>query len=191
MRQGTNVALHTGPFGGQTEGFFEELRAREVERNARRFHESDHAQVERFSRALMRKVAALFIANLKRASLEEDDLDMAMAVARAVAPDGERDLDEVLHLYRGMEIADKAKARLAALIVQEKHTEAMIAYKPEREAYTLYDEARALEKGGDWKGAIEKYAAIGERFKESPVVERAARRTRICRVELAKAEKKE
>jgi glutamyl-tRNA reductase len=80
----------------QLQDALEELRAREVERNARRFHETEREQVDRFSRALMRKVAALFIANLKRASLEDDDLGMAMAVARAVAPEGEGDLDEVL-----------------------------------------------------------------------------------------------
>ena len=80
----------------QLQDALEELRAREVERNLRRFHDSDRQQVDRFSRALMRRVAALFIANLKRASLEEDDLGMAMAVARAVAPENEGELDRVL-----------------------------------------------------------------------------------------------
>lgn len=102
-----------------------------------------------------------------------------------------RDLDEVVHLYRGMEVAERAKAKLASLIIQDRYTDAMVAYKPEREAYTLYDEALALEKSGDWKGAVEKYAAIAERFKESPVVERADRRARMCKIELARAEREE
>jgi glutamyl-tRNA reductase len=84
------------PAAQQIQDALEELRAREVERNARRFHETDREQVDRFSRSLIRKVAALFIANLKRASLEDDDLDMAMAVARAAAPEGENDLENVL-----------------------------------------------------------------------------------------------
>lgn len=80
----------------QLQDTLEELRAREVERNIRRFHETDRTQVELFSRALMRKVAGLMIANLRRASLEEDDLGMAMAIARAVASEREDDLAEVI-----------------------------------------------------------------------------------------------
>jgi glutamyl-tRNA reductase len=84
------------PAAQQLQEALEELRAQEVARNARRFHRSDREQVEEFSRALMRKVAGLMIANLKRASLEEDDLGMAMAVARAVGAKGDGDLEEVL-----------------------------------------------------------------------------------------------
>jgi glutamyl-tRNA reductase len=74
----------------QLQDALEELRRCEVDRNARRFHASDRDQVEQFSRALMRRVAGLIIENLKRASLEDDDLGMAMAVARAVANEGGR-----------------------------------------------------------------------------------------------------
>jgi glutamyl-tRNA reductase len=81
----------------QLQDVLEELRAREVDRNARRFHRSERSQLDRFSRSLMRKVAALIITNLKRASLEEDDLGLAMAVARAIGSRDDGELDEVLH----------------------------------------------------------------------------------------------
>lgn len=75
----------------------EELRVREVDENARKFAETDREQVERFSRSLMRKVESLIIANMKRASLKEDDLALAKAVARAVALDDKDDnVDDVL-----------------------------------------------------------------------------------------------
>jgi glutamyl-tRNA reductase len=80
----------------QLQDALENLRAREVERNLRRFHETDRSQVELFSRALMRKVAALMIANLRRASLEEDDLGMAVAIARAVASERESELADII-----------------------------------------------------------------------------------------------
>ena len=80
----------------QLQDALEELRSREVARNARRFQESDHKQLEHFSKSLMSKVAGLMIANLKRASLEENDLGMAMAVARAVGENGDGELEEVL-----------------------------------------------------------------------------------------------
>lgn len=67
----------------------EELRRREVERNQRRFLPQDHAQLERFSQALIRKVEGLIAGNLRQASLRDDDLSMAGAVARAMAREAE------------------------------------------------------------------------------------------------------
>ena len=80
----------------QLQETLEELRVLEVKRNARKFHGTDQEQVELFSKSLMRKVTSLMIANLKRASLEEDDLSMAKAVARAVSLNKEGDLNDVL-----------------------------------------------------------------------------------------------
>jgi glutamyl-tRNA reductase len=85
------------PAAQQLQEALEELRAREVARNASRFHDTDREQVEEFSKAMLRKVAGLIIANLKRASLEEDDLGMAMAVARAVTAEDNGNLEDVLH----------------------------------------------------------------------------------------------
>lgn len=67
----------------------EELRRREVERNRRRFQQDDHEQLEKFSQALIRKVEGLIAGNLRQASLEDDDLSMAGAVARAMARQSE------------------------------------------------------------------------------------------------------
>jgi glutamyl-tRNA reductase len=80
----------------QLQEALEDLRIHEVERNLRRFRSSDRDQVEEFSKVLMRRVAGLIIKNLKRASLEEDDLGMAMAVARAVVQEGGRDPEGAL-----------------------------------------------------------------------------------------------
>jgi glutamyl-tRNA reductase len=81
----------------QLKDVLEELRRREVEENLRRFHETDREQVEQFSRSLMRKVTSLVVANLKRASLEEDDLEMAKAVTLALADEQQSGkVDDVL-----------------------------------------------------------------------------------------------
>jgi len=65
----------------------EDLRRHEVERNQRRFSPQDHAQLERFSQALIRKVEGLIAANLRQASVQDDDLSLASAIARATARD--------------------------------------------------------------------------------------------------------
>jgi glutamyl-tRNA reductase len=67
----------------------EGLRRREVARNQRRFAPEDHEQLERFSQALIRKVEGLIASNLRQASLHDDDLSMASAVARAMARETE------------------------------------------------------------------------------------------------------
>lgn len=79
----------------------EELRAREVARNGKRFCERDREQLERFSQALMRKVEGLMAANLRQASRQGDDLDMADAVVRAVArEEGDAKVEQVLDRLR-------------------------------------------------------------------------------------------
>ncbi len=74
----------------------EGLRKKEVDRNSKRFHESDRAQVDLFSKALMKKVVSLLVMNLKEASLEEEDLHTAKAVTRAFAQNGNQDVNEIL-----------------------------------------------------------------------------------------------
>lgn len=70
----------------------EELRAHEVERNRKRFQAEDHDQLDKFSRALIRKVEGLMAANLRQASSQDDDLSLAQAVVRATRR-GEEDQD--------------------------------------------------------------------------------------------------
>jgi glutamyl-tRNA reductase len=76
----------------QLHAVLEELRQAEVERNRKRFQAEDHEQLEKFSRALIRKVEGLMAANLRQASSEQDDLSLAQAVVRATAR-GEEDQD--------------------------------------------------------------------------------------------------
>ncbi|GBE29643.1 glutamyl-tRNA reductase [bacterium BMS3Bbin04] len=80
----------------QLQETLEELRILEVKQYAKRFHDTDQEQVVLFSKSLIRKVTSLMIANLKRASLEENDLSMAKAVARAVSLNPNGDLTDVL-----------------------------------------------------------------------------------------------
>jgi len=85
----------------QLHAVLEELRAREVERNRKRFAEADHDQLDRFSRSLIRKVEGLMAANLRQASRHGDDLDMADAVVRAIArEEGDSKVQQVLARLR-------------------------------------------------------------------------------------------
>jgi glutamyl-tRNA reductase len=71
----------------QLHAVLEELRAREVARNKKRFRAEDHGELEKFSQALMRKVEGMIAINLRQASLKDDDLKMAEDIVRAVARD--------------------------------------------------------------------------------------------------------
>ncbi len=78
----------------------EELRAGEVARNRKRFHPDDHEQLDKFSKALIRKVEGLMAVNLREASSQKDDLSLAEAVVRATARDDDDDAREILERLR-------------------------------------------------------------------------------------------
>ncbi|MDD5088467.1 MAG: glutamyl-tRNA reductase [bacterium] len=80
----------------QLQEVLEEIRAEEVERNARRFRPEDRGQVEKLSKTLVRRVAGLIIANMKRASLDRNDLSLASAVSMAFATDDKEAVENVL-----------------------------------------------------------------------------------------------
>lgn len=80
----------------QIQEVLEELRSAEVERNIRRFRETDQATLDLFSKALMRKVTSLMVANLKKASADENDLAMARAITLALANEKPEQTSEVL-----------------------------------------------------------------------------------------------
>lgn len=85
----------------QLHAVLEQLRAQEVERNKKRFREEDHVELDKFSQALMRKVEGIFAVNLRQASLNEDNLQMAEEVVRAVARDeGDEGVKRVLEQLR-------------------------------------------------------------------------------------------
>ncbi len=69
----------------QLQTVLEEIRSAEVANNARRFRAEDREQVDKFSKALIRRVGGLIIANMKKASLTQNDLSLALAVARVFA----------------------------------------------------------------------------------------------------------
>ena len=78
----------------------EELRTNEVERNRKRFQPEDHEQLEKFSKALIRKVEGLMAANLREAS-RDNDLSMAQAVVRATRRGNEdADVQAILEKLR-------------------------------------------------------------------------------------------
>lgn len=80
----------------QLQEVLEEIRKAEVERNSRRFCEADRDQLDRFSKTLIRRVAALIIANMKRASLDRNDLSLASAVSMAFATGDKEAVENVL-----------------------------------------------------------------------------------------------
>ncbi|HOX24149.1 MAG TPA: glutamyl-tRNA reductase [Candidatus Krumholzibacteria bacterium] len=85
----------------QLHAVLEELRAQEIRRNQKRFRPEDHEQLEKFSRALIRKVEGLIATNLRQASLEEDDLSMASAVVKVMAREAQdAEVQQVLEKLR-------------------------------------------------------------------------------------------
>jgi glutamyl-tRNA reductase len=80
----------------QLQEVLESIRNAEVENSAKRFRPEDLEKVDRFSKALMNKVSSLIINNMKRASLDRDDLSLARAVSMAVTSTDEATLNEVL-----------------------------------------------------------------------------------------------
>ena len=80
----------------QLQEVLEGIRSAEVENNARRFCAEDREQVEKFSKSLIHKVTCLIIANMKRASLDQNDLSLARAVTMAFAPGDEAAVNDVL-----------------------------------------------------------------------------------------------
>ncbi len=74
----------------------EAIRTSEVENNAHRFTPEDREQVEKFSRSMMKKVTSLIVANMKRASLDKNDLSVARAVTMAFAREDETVVNDVL-----------------------------------------------------------------------------------------------
>jgi glutamyl-tRNA reductase len=74
----------------------EAIRTGEVESNLHRFATEDREQVEKFSRSIMKKVTGLIIANMKRASLDKNDLSLARAITLAFAREDQDAVNDVL-----------------------------------------------------------------------------------------------
>lgn len=80
----------------QLKEVLETIRSAEVQNNARRFTPENRDQVEEFSKSLMRKVTSLMVANMKRASLDRDDLSLAKAISMALAPADDPQVNHIL-----------------------------------------------------------------------------------------------
>ncbi len=69
----------------QLQAALESIRAAEVEHQAHHFRPEDREEVEKFSRAMMKKVTSLIVANMRRAAADGNDLTLARAIAVAFA----------------------------------------------------------------------------------------------------------
>lgn len=80
----------------QLRDVLESIRSAEVQNSVRRFTPENRDQVDEFSKSLMRKVIGLLAANMKRASLDRDDLSLARAVSLAFASKDDGQVNNVL-----------------------------------------------------------------------------------------------
>lgn len=80
----------------QLQSVLEGVRQEIYEENARRFCADDRQELAAFSRSLMRRVTSLFIANMKKASLNENDLSLARAITLALASDNQSDIEQIV-----------------------------------------------------------------------------------------------
>lgn len=80
----------------QLQEIIEGIRLAEIERYAKRFCEDDREKVDKFSKSLVKKVLGLLIANMKKASVDQDDLSIARAVLLAFSQQNKDDLNEIL-----------------------------------------------------------------------------------------------
>ena len=80
----------------QLQEIIEGIRLSEIEKNAKRFCEKDQVNIDKFSKTLVKKVIGLIIANMKRASVDRDDLSLARAVLMAFSQEDRTELKKVL-----------------------------------------------------------------------------------------------
>ncbi len=80
----------------QLQEIIEGIRLAEIEKNGKRFCEADRDKLDKFSDSLLKKVMGLLIANMKKASVDEDDLSMARAVLLAFSQKGREELNDIL-----------------------------------------------------------------------------------------------
>lgn len=74
----------------------ETIRLSEVEQQSHHFRAEDRDEVEKFSRSLMKRVTSLIVANMRRASDDGKDIDVARAIAVAFAGKDQETTDKIL-----------------------------------------------------------------------------------------------
>ncbi|MEE9553575.1 MAG: glutamyl-tRNA reductase, partial [candidate division Zixibacteria bacterium] len=80
----------------QLQEIIEGIRLAEIEKNAKRFCEDDREKVDEFSKSLVKKILGLLIVNMKKASVDQDDLSLARAVLLAFSQQNKDNLNEIL-----------------------------------------------------------------------------------------------
>jgi glutamyl-tRNA reductase len=80
----------------QLQEIIEGIRLSEIEKNAKRFCEKDQENIDKFSKTLVKKIIGLIIANMKRASVDRDDLSLAKAVLMAFSQKDREELKKVM-----------------------------------------------------------------------------------------------
>lgn len=80
----------------QLQEIIEGIRLSEIEKNAKRFCDKDQGNIDKFSKTLVKKIIGLIIANMKRASVDRDDLSLAKAVLMAFSQKDREELKKVM-----------------------------------------------------------------------------------------------
>ncbi len=80
----------------QLQEIVEGIRQSEIDRTSKKFCESDRDKVDRFSKSLVKKIISLIIMNMKRASVDQDDLSLARAVLLAFSKQNEEELNKIM-----------------------------------------------------------------------------------------------
>ncbi|UCE67628.1 MAG: glutamyl-tRNA reductase [Candidatus Zixiibacteriota bacterium] len=73
----------------QLQEIVEGIRLSEIEKSAKKFCEADRETIEKLSKSLVKKIISLIILNMKKASVDKDDLSLARSVLLAFSKEDE------------------------------------------------------------------------------------------------------
>jgi glutamyl-tRNA reductase len=73
----------------QLQEIIEGIRLAEIEKNSRKFCEADRQAADKLSKSLVKKIISLIIMNMKKASVDSDDLSLARSVLLAFSNEDE------------------------------------------------------------------------------------------------------
>jgi glutamyl-tRNA reductase len=73
----------------QLQEIAEGIRLAELEKNLSKFSKEDRETAEKFSKSLVKKIISLIILNMKKASVDKDDLSLARSVLLAFSKEDE------------------------------------------------------------------------------------------------------
>jgi len=73
----------------QLQEIIEGIRLAEIEKNSGKFCEADRQAADKLSKSLVKKIISLIIMNMKKASVDSDDLSLARSVLLAFSNEDE------------------------------------------------------------------------------------------------------